>query len=525
MSSQTVQIMEKTDRKPWSRFVLPRVADMLFVAVFIGVIALGPRLMNMDGDLGRHLTIGGYILDELTIPTRDIFSHSMSGVHLTPHEWFAQVLFALSYRAAGLDGVVVLCALVLAATFTIVYKQALSRSQIILVALSLTVLAAAAASVHWLARPHIFTLLFTVLWMGELERWRRGDAWRWWSLPLIMLVWVNTHGAFIVGIVIWLVFLVGSWVASMVKVKWQFDVQPGDINSQDPERIRQLLLAGLPVLFVTIINPAGLNVWSTTFGFLQNQYLVSHTVEYQAPNFQDSSFWPFLLMICLSLLLLALNRRGISLAAVLLLVSWTAFSLVSARNIAIYAVIAAPILAGICAAIIEDNHLFKGLVNYDQRLQMVNDQLAGYTWPAVICTAIGLSMFFGAANSDMAGRNRFHENVFPVAAVDWMADHPTEEPIFNYFPWGGYLLYRMWPDQKVFIDGQTDFYGEELTREYDQVISLSEGWQFVLNDYQIGRVLMPVDAELIGELTGSRGWEVAYRDQIAAVLDFKPDKY
>ncbi|MGB5844449.1 MAG: hypothetical protein WBG94_08405, partial [Anaerolineales bacterium] len=100
----------------WSRFLLPRQEDMLFLAIFVAVIGLGPRLLNMDGDLGRHLTIGNYILDELTIPTRDIFSHTMGGFQLTPHEWLAQVVFALSYRIGGLDGVVILCALVIAGT-------------------------------------------------------------------------------------------------------------------------------------------------------------------------------------------------------------------------------------------------------------------------------------------------------------------------------------------------------------------------------------------------------------------------
>ena len=95
----------------------------------------------------------------------------MSGMHLTPHEWLAQVIFALSYRLGGLDGVVLLCAIILAGTFTIVFTQSYTRSKIILISLTITVLAAAAASVHWLARPHIFTLLFTVLWVGELEKW------------------------------------------------------------------------------------------------------------------------------------------------------------------------------------------------------------------------------------------------------------------------------------------------------------------------------------------------------------------
>ena len=89
--------------------------------------------MNMDGDLGRHLTIGNYILEVGSIPIRDVFSHTMHGLPLTPHEWLAQVILASSYRIGGLDGVVFTCALLIAAIFTLVYRQCLRQSKMLLI--------------------------------------------------------------------------------------------------------------------------------------------------------------------------------------------------------------------------------------------------------------------------------------------------------------------------------------------------------------------------------------------------------
>jgi ABC-type multidrug transport system fused ATPase/permease subunit len=522
MSARSADFLKKPGLSSWVKYLLPSQADMLFIAIFVGVVALGPRLMNMDGDLGRHLTIGGYILDEMKIPTSDIFSHTMDGMHLTPHEWLAQVLFALVYRVAGLDGVVILCAFVLAATFTIVFHQAYERGKLILAALGITILAAGAASVHWLARPHIFTLLFAVLWVGELEKWRQGKSWRWWSLPLIMLVWVNTHGAFIIGILIWIIYLVGSlqpwWKKSAIA---SYSPLGSDLSWKYSQESR-LFLLGFPILITTFINPAGWRVWATTFGFLQNQYLVSHTVEYQSPDFQTASFWPFLAMICLSVLLAALNRRRVSWVSVMLLVAWTAFSLVSARNIAIYAVLAAPILSEIIAMVIADNRIFNRLLAFDTRLQSVDVNLPGSIWPAVLSILIAWLVILNAGVADGAARNRFSEQVFPVEAVNWMESHPSTEPVFNYFPWGGYLLYRNWPSQRVFIDGQTDFYGEALTRQYEEVITLAEGWQDVFAQYQVGRVIMPSESLLVAKLPQVDGWQVVYLDNTAAILDFRP---
>ena len=86
-------------------------------------------MLNTDGDIGRHITIGNYILENWKIPTNDIFSHTMTGERLVPHEWLAQVIFALVYRWMGLSGVVLICALVIAATFWLVFRRARASSR------------------------------------------------------------------------------------------------------------------------------------------------------------------------------------------------------------------------------------------------------------------------------------------------------------------------------------------------------------------------------------------------------------
>jgi hypothetical protein len=90
--------------------------------------------------------------------------------------------------------------------------------------------------------------------------------------------------------------------------------------------------------------------------------------------------------------------------------------------------------------------------------------------------------------------------------------------VFNYFPWGGYLLFRAWPEVTVFIDGQTDFYGEALTREYEAVITLAEGWEQVLAQYDVDWVIMPPDSQLVRALRQDADWIEAYGDATAVIL-------
>ena len=106
-------------------YLIPRLRDILFLAVFIAAIALGPRMLNIDGDLPRHLLMGEIVLKTLSIPTTDVFSYVNQGLPIAPHEWLAGVIFAVFYMLLGLNGVVIFAALLLATTFTLVYEQTL----------------------------------------------------------------------------------------------------------------------------------------------------------------------------------------------------------------------------------------------------------------------------------------------------------------------------------------------------------------------------------------------------------------
>ena len=506
----------KGEPTQWSAWLLPRLQDVLFIALFLAVIGLGPRMLNIDGDLGRHLTIGENILTTRSIPTQDLFSHTMAGEALTPHEWLAQLVFAIAYRSGGLNGVVITCALLIASTFTILFKQCSQRSGMPLVGLSFVILAAAAASLHWLARPHLFTILFVVIWTGELEGLRRGIHQRWWTFPLIMVVWVNVHGAFLAGFVIWGIYLIG-----LLGERWQRQGMRSR-GLGDAQNLTLFGLAGASSLAASLINPVGWRLWETSLGFLRNRYLVGHTVEYMPPNFQSPSAWPFLLMILLSILLLGLSSTRRPLVEVLLLAGWTGMGLLSARNIPLYAVVAAPILASALADWVRESRRLESVLHFDDRMAGVDTRLKGILWPVLVVSLVFVVYSGRLGGDSIVARNSFSPQVFPVKAVDWMEAKQIEGRGFNYFPWGGYFLYRAWPEQRVFIDGQTDFYGESLTRQYETVLNLSDGWRQVLADYGVSWVLLPKDEQLVSALQAEDGWKVRYQDPTAVVLVHEP---
>jgi hypothetical protein len=480
------------------RYLFPTLGDILFISIFTVIILLGPRTFNLDGDLGRHITIGNYILDNFTIPQTDLFSHTMLHQSLTPHEWLAQAAFALAYRVLSLPGDVLMTAIVIALAFLLVFHESVKRSSMTLASLCITLLAAASASLHWLARPHIFTFLFLAIYLIMLEEVRTGRKIPVWMFGLVMLLWANTHGAFIAGFVCWGAYLSGEVLENLEQGEW------------DMVRIKTWGEIGILSFVVTFLNPTGISLWKTSFGFIGNRYLVSHTQEYLPPDFHNPGAWPFLFMIGLTIFVLSLKKNRPPLPHGLLLAGWGVMGLYSARNIPLFAIVAAPILSKMVADILSG---VKRWDKFEGNILKIEQSLKGGFWggASIMLVAIALSTPL------MQAYNSFDKTIFPVEAVDWLEDNPQEGNVFNHFPWGGYLLYRQWPKTLVFIDGQTDFYGEQLTREYEQVITLEDGWKTVLVSYDVHWTLIPTRSKL-AEMLKLDGWLVLYEDDIATIL-------
>jgi hypothetical protein len=329
-----------------------------------------------------------------------------------------------------------------------------------------------------------------------------------------MMAWSNLHGAFVAGFVIWGIF----WTCALLK---HLNSNTQSMGSRN-QALKLLSLGGGLALIATMINPVGWRLWETSLGFLRNEYLVSHTAEYLPPDFHTASARPFLLMVIGSILLLGWSRKQVELPYILTMTTWTAMAIYSQRNIPLYAVVTCPILAWVIANLVRDTPRLTGWLHFDSRLANTEAPLRGGLWPVIAVLIVIVALVQGFSLDLNRQGNQFDPEVFPVQVVDWMEGHPVSGPGFNYFPWGGYLLFRLWPDEKVFIDGQTDFYGEKLTRQYEQVITLGSDWQDVLRQYGIQWVLMPPESKLARALEEEPGWRPVYQDRTAIYLRYEP---
>ncbi len=482
------------------RYRLPRFHDLIFIVILVGGFVLGARMLNTDSDLGRHLTLGSYILQSGHVPTRDILSSTRAGLARPPYEWLAQVLFAAAYRLADLDGVVLLTSLVIAAAFAVVFTDAAGRSHAPVLSLFITGWAAAASSLHWLSRPHVFSFLLLAIWLLMLERLRRGEPQPLWAFPLVMLVWANTHGGFLFGFLAYGAYLAG----------WLLE---GPRHTDDGWTAQKLLFVGVLSLATSSITPDLWHNWDAVLGN-RSAYVLSRTVETMPLNLALPNAWPFLGLLILSALLLLLRPRHVAPAHVLLLAGLAAASLFMGRNVPLFAIAAAPLCSEWLAGLLQR---FGYWLQLETALTRIDLALRGFAWSALtVLMAVGLLAFHRAAVH--APFYQFSPGGFPVAAVDWTQQHPLSGNMFNDSNWGGYLLFRMWPQKRVFIDSQSDFYGEAFVRQYLSILDGTPGWDMMLAQYHVGWMIVSPSTPLAAQARDSGRWQVAYEDGTAIVL-------
>ena len=479
-------------------WLLPSMPVLVFALIFWMSLFFMPQMLNGDGDLGRHLTTGNYILATKQIPTRDLFSHTMNGAPLVPKEWLSQVLFALAFHADGLNGVAWLTALVLAATFALLTAGLRHLGVRAIVALAAGVAASIVSALHALARPHIFTWFLFALFLLMLEDYRRNSRWRApWALPLLMLAWANLHGAFISGLTLVAFYAIGA-----------------ALERRRRQAAELVLVEGILIL-ASFINPVGLQLLAHVFATLQDRFLVDNTFEFQSPNFHLFSVWPFAALLGFSLGVAWLSQRRLDWTPLVVLGGWMMFALYSSRNIPLYAQAAFVVLAPAADSLIDE--ALPAAKRFLARTDEIDRISFGWVWAALLVVILVGAEASGARLDAWGRGNVFDPSVFPVAAVDALGSAPPSGDMFNEFTWGGYLLYRMWPAQRVFIDGWTDFYGDTLTREYLQVIDAEPGWEAILDRYNVRWVIIPPTRALAAALDASPAWIRRYADATAVV--------
>ena len=182
-------------------FLTPSIAGIIFISVFLSQAFSAAHGLLKDCDTGYHIRAGEYILSTLSIPKHDMFSFLSPPLPWIAHEWLSEVIMAVIYKFFGLTGIVIFFSVLISMVYYFLFKILQSLKGNIIVAAFVIILVTASSQMHWLARPHIFSMLFILAWYYLLDAYQYNNQRNllYFQIPL-MLLWVNMHGGFIIGL-------------------------------------------------------------------------------------------------------------------------------------------------------------------------------------------------------------------------------------------------------------------------------------------------------------------------------------
>jgi hypothetical protein len=186
-----------------------------------------------------------------------------------------------------------------------------------------------------------------------------------------------------------------------------------------------------------------------------------------------------------------------------------------ARNIPFFAIAAAPILAGNLRTKLKSISLWSVL---EERILNIDGELRSFYILAILMVILSTCSFLYYQIRYHTPFDQFSEQTLPIQAADWLESHPQKGNMFNDFNWGGYLLFKLWPENKVFIDSQSDFYGEELTRQYAAILGGEGNWDKTLSQYDVTWIIVPSKSGLAEAARLSANWQINYQDPLAVIF-------
>ncbi len=504
--------------------LLPSLADFAFLMpiVFLFGRMDGVKTLLSDCDTGWHIRTGEWILANGWVPTRDIFSFSKPGAPWYAWEWLTDILFAKLNALAGLQAVVLFSILLLSLTFTGLFLLVRRKANPIL-AIALTMLAAAASSIHWLARPHLFTLFFVVLFYAGLEQVREGRtrimgvpvlA----ALPVITILWTNLHGGFFVGALMIMAYGGGELLTLLVTDS-RADRRPALL------RARAYFLSGFACMAASLINPYTYHLHVHMAQYLRDPWNSQHIMEFLSPSFHHPTAIFFEVMLVMAVVASVANVSRGQFTEPLLMLVWAHGGLLAARNIPIFMIAAAPpVAACIQQWLLRLPELSvagwlrsaAGKFNRVAYETGETDSIARLHLVSVLGMLLVAAVVL-APHPPKKFRAEFDPKSYPAAALATLRSDPGAR-VFTHDEWGDYLIYTLSKTHKVFVDGRSDFYGDDFEEKYVDVLNVKYGWQKTLAGFGVDTILMPPNAPLTGALKESSNWRVVYDDGISLVF-------
>ena len=478
--------------------------------VFLGITAVaaifaGNYIINLDGELARHLTHGRYMVESGRLMRDYPFSFTTPGRPFLAMEYGTQLLFFALYRLGGLVAVAAATITLLAASHALQMRVMLRRGVDPVLGFVAVAIAAAMGAMFWQARPHMISLLMVAILLQFLE----GTLPRrpWWALALFA-IWANFHPGWVYGLI-----LIGIYgVGAVLEPYWR-----GDRTIEWRSRTSHLAQAFVAGCVGTLLTPNGLALHRHVAGFFSLSYQFDNIAEFISPNFHDPSFRPLLAGLLLIIGALAMSGRRLSVAHILVLITHVQQTLQANRYASLLGLTGMTVLAIHLAP--EWNALVArtapAFSAFEIRWRAARSPLG---WALAALMLLGLTATHGRVAGRQVIPNRFSERRFPVRVVDRAIRAGRTGRVYaETISWSDYVIFA-WPHATIFIDGSGDFFGNDLLRESHQVRAAHAGYDAPLAHRNVDLVMASARGPLAQALLARSDWKVLDCDQVVVLF-------
>lgn len=478
----------------------------------LGLATVGAFVLSFtfpaNFDFWWHLAAGRAFWESGLLPSRDLFSFTAAGRPWIEHSWALEALMYGLYRLFGMAGPAALYGAAFAGMM-LLSANTLRRMglQARTAGLALTLLLPIFLP-YIGPRPQVFGFLLFAALIAVVERTTRTSS-RWaWSIPVLFLVWANVHGSYIIGL--GYLALVVACELGASRLTWT-----GDVRVSPARRRRLILILGLSVLAIAV-NPAGPRLWLYPFSKLGNPWL-QYIMEWKPTPVSDPRFWPYMLLAGGVLLLVMVRRPRLALSD-LVLTAGLCFAALYGRRFIPFASLWLIVMYGRVLTTAAGSGL--GLAALSRG---PDARQAGLVEPPrrtprnlfVLGACVALAVV-AARPPDPGARGRL-----PVTAVDALGAAGLKGPLFNDYNWGGYLIWRLSPNVRVFIDGRGDdlYMDGGVLPDYFRAVHLLEDPEPILDRYGIQQVLYRSGTPFVRYLRATGRWQVMYEHEGTVLLE------
>jgi tetratricopeptide (TPR) repeat protein len=455
-----------------------------YIVIFFTLIVsayLSLYIVNFDPpdtDSWWHIKTGEYIVKNRNIPKKDIFSYGRTKEIWINPEWLSQVIFYLVYKNFSFDGLLFFKALlgIFISFFIFILANFFTKEYFfssIFTILSQTVI------MYWMQiRPQIFTFLFLILLLFLLYKQKKYYLL---FVPILFLIWANFHGGFLAGLFLLTLFTFSQILKIILKKNSKNNIFP-------------ILFSTIISYLTPLLNPNFFYVYIHPFYAVRDKFLLTILREWNPPDFSLSSSYTFIFLLSLGIFILIFSYRKIDLTDLLIFLSFTYFSFSARRHFPLFSLVCSPIFA-------KYSSLCNFKINFSERIKKIF---------LIILIFISLFFLFLLPERLKFNKNNLIKTCFIYDGVEFIKLNKLSGPIFNDIDWGGYLIFNLYPKEKVAVDTRCDMvYPVSYLKEHMEILE-GKNYKDFFEKYKINLILITKDRTLNKFLLRDNDWLLIY---------------